>query len=98
MLFTLIKKEIISHLLSLRFVVTFAVMLPLVFGSLYLTSNKYIEQRNDFGTRERVNRENLAEMLADDDKNLTFPPDSYHFLSYIDSVGLTSSGRSGAPT
>ena len=44
------------------------------------------------------NIEATAKTLSDkrQPEAVTFPPDSYHFLSYIDSVGLASSGWSEA--
>ncbi len=41
MFLTLIRKEILSHVLSLRFGVTFILFILLVFASIYVTTNEY---------------------------------------------------------
>jgi ABC-type transport system involved in multi-copper enzyme maturation permease subunit len=67
MLFKLIQKEIISHLLSLRFAATFVVILLLVFTSLYLTANQYLKRQLEFGANTARFDEALDDIAADEE-------------------------------
>jgi len=67
MLTTLIRKEIVSHVLSLRFGVTFILFILLVFASIYVTTNLY---QRDIAQRyacERLAGDQLEEILKETD-------------------------------
>jgi ABC-type transport system involved in multi-copper enzyme maturation permease subunit len=66
MLATLIKKEIVSHILSLRFAAAFAVILLAVFGGFYFSAADYVRRRAEFDAQSIANRIHLDEMLSDD--------------------------------
>ncbi|GAG36479.1 unnamed protein product, partial [marine sediment metagenome] len=48
MLFRVIRKEIVAHILSLRFAVTFMLFIVLVFASIYVAVNEYKRQSEEF--------------------------------------------------
>lgn len=65
MLRLLIRKEILSHILSLRFTVTFMLFLILVFASIYVSVNEYQLEVSRYGLRVRVYKEKLNDILAE---------------------------------
>ena len=65
MLRTLIWKEVVAHVLSLRFGASFVLFLLLVFASLYVTVNTYIQDRTEHETRVRIAATQLTGILAE---------------------------------
>jgi len=63
MLLTLIRKEIVSHILSLRFGVTFILFILLVFASIYVTSNEYRRDADEARARNRAAAAALDRMM-----------------------------------
>lgn len=63
MLFVLIKKEIIAHVLTLRFAVTFVLTILLVFGSIYITSNEYRQTQKQYEAIVRESRQRMQQSL-----------------------------------
>lgn len=68
MLLLLIRKEIVSHVLSLRFAVTFVLFIVLIFASIYVTVNAYLQDRLDYGARVRANKDHLADIMSEEDR------------------------------
>jgi len=66
MLGTLIKKEIVGHVLSLRFTATLILFLILVFCSLYVTTSQYLARQGQYFQRQRVAEQNLESILNED--------------------------------
>ncbi len=66
MFLTLLRKEILGHILSLRFGVTFALFLVLVFASMYVAVNKHRNDVDSYADRVRANEEALEQVLAED--------------------------------
>ena len=62
-----LKKEIINHVLSLRFAVTFVLMLLLIFASISLTANEYVGRRDQYSARSRSYAKTLDVLLSEDD-------------------------------
>ena len=69
MLLQLIKKEIISHVLTLRFAVTFVLILLLVFGGAYVTSSQYLQRLQQPDVIEREARKAYDQGLAEAEKD-----------------------------
>ena len=67
MLLTLIRKEIVSHILSLRFGVTFVLFLLLVFASMYVAANAYQQDVAEFSACGRSAGQRIAEILREKD-------------------------------
>ena len=67
MLWTLIRKEIVSHVLSLRFGVTFILFILLVFASIYVTAKEYQKEMARHSAFTRVAADHLAEVLREED-------------------------------
>ena len=67
MLGVLIRREIVAHLLSLRFGVTFILFLVLIGASMFVTVNTFRQDRSEYDVRMRTNRDALADMLAEKD-------------------------------
>ena len=67
MLLALIKKEIINHLLSLRFAVTFVLTLLLVFVSIIVMSAEYEQSMQMFEALKREANNQLDEAFAESD-------------------------------
>ncbi len=67
MFWTLVRKEILSHLLSLRFGVTFILFILLVFASIYVTTNEYERDLVQYAAGERAARSHLAEIVKEED-------------------------------
>lgn len=65
MLALTIRKEILSHILSLRFTVTFILFLGLIFASIYVTVNEHQLSVKRYSSRVRVYRDNLDDILAE---------------------------------
>jgi len=65
MLGLIIRKEILSHILSLRFTVTFMLFIVLVFASFYVTVNEYLLEVKRHDSRVRVYRDKLSSILAE---------------------------------
>lgn len=64
MLSRIILKEIVAHVLSLRFAVTFVLLLLLVSASMYVSANEYRHNLAQFRAREEMCRESLGTILA----------------------------------
>lgn len=67
MLLTLIRKEVVSHVLSLRFGVTFLLFILLVFASLFVTTQEYQRDKAQFHASQRNAAAQLDEILKEDD-------------------------------
>ena len=72
MLLRIIQKEIVAHVLSLRFAVTFVLFMVLVFASVYVSVNSYLQQSRDHDLRVRDVRKKLDKVLADGDTHRFF--------------------------
>ena len=68
MLLRIIRKEIVSHVLSLRFAATFVLFIVLVFASIYVAVNEYRRQSGEHDSLARTSRQRLDEALAEEDK------------------------------
>ena len=68
MLWTIIRKEIVSHILSLRFGVTFILFILLIFASIYVTANKYERDKAQYSAYQRVARDQLDEILREEEE------------------------------
>lgn len=66
MLRLIIRKEIVSHILSLRFGVTFILFIILVFAGIYVTVNEHRLELNRYGSRVRTYREKLSDILDEE--------------------------------
>jgi ABC-type transport system involved in multi-copper enzyme maturation permease subunit len=66
MLRIIIGKEILSHILTLRFTVTFMLFLVVIFASFYVTVNEHLLEVSRFGSRERVYAEKLSDILKEE--------------------------------
>jgi len=64
MLLTLIHKEILRHLLSLRFLVTFLLTLVLGLISIVLSSAAYERNREEYHARARGYEHAMGEIMA----------------------------------
>ena len=64
MLATLVRKEILSHILSFRFALTFVLFLGLLFISMYVTVDEHQRQLRWQGSRTRLYDAKLAEIMA----------------------------------
>ena len=67
MLGLIIRKEILSNILSLRFGVTFLLFIVLIFTSIYVTANEYEIEVSRYGSRVRGFNERLADVLKEED-------------------------------
>ena len=63
MLINLIRKEVIAHVLSLRFVITFILTLLLGSISFTISATEYDHNINEYGARQRGNRDVLEKTL-----------------------------------
>ncbi|MBN1258003.1 MAG: ABC transporter permease subunit [Planctomycetes bacterium] len=79
MLLNLIRKEIVSHVLSLRFGVTFILSLLLIFASIFITVNKYKLKKEDYDKNVQLKQAQIDQILAEQN------PDSqaYLFFNYF---------------
>ena len=68
MLGVLIRREILAHVLSLRFAVTFVLFILLIFASLFVTVNAHRQDREEYDARVRASRDHLADILAEKDE------------------------------
>lgn len=59
MLFTFIKKEIIAHILTLRFSVTMVLFLMLIFASFYVTTNEFLRNVEQEGVTKQAYQDQL---------------------------------------
>ena len=66
MLGLIIRKEILSNILSLRFGVTFLLFIVLIFTSIYVTANEHKMEISRYGSRVRLYNERLADIMAED--------------------------------
>ena len=67
MLRALIRKEVVLHVLSLRFGVTFILFILLVFVSIYVTTNEYQLDTSQYAACERGAADHLAEVLKEEE-------------------------------
>jgi len=67
MLGHIIKKEIVSHVLSLRFTVAFILLLILVFASVYISVNEYDEAVDGYHARLRSDETRIKEISKEKD-------------------------------
>lgn len=67
MLGLIIRKEILSNILSLRFGVTFLLFIVLIFTSIYVTANEHEVEISRYGSRVRGFNERLADILEEKD-------------------------------
>ncbi len=68
MFFALMRKEIIAHVLSLRFGVTFALFLLLVFASIYVTTNEYRRDQDEAFAVDRAADADLRKIFTEEEK------------------------------
>jgi ABC-type transport system involved in multi-copper enzyme maturation permease subunit len=68
MLGVLIRKEILAHILTLRFTVTFALFLVLIFASLYVSVRGQLLDKAEYEARQRADRAHLSGILAEKDR------------------------------
>ncbi len=66
MLITLIRKEIVSHVLSLRFGVTFILTLLLVFASVYICADQYERDRDQEAAITKAGKTHIADILSEE--------------------------------
>ena len=85
MLRTIIRKEIISHVLSLRFAVTFSLFLLLVFASFYVTANQYERESALYSAGVRRAADHLERVMESDDADLRIRR-TYQWSGRLDSV------------
>ena len=78
MLFMLIRKEILSHVLSLRFGITFILFILLVFASIYVTVNQYERDADEVRARNRAATADLEKMMGEPDPRSRFWTLFYH--------------------
>ena len=64
MLFTIIRKEVVGNVLSLRFAVTFALFFTLVLVSIFVLTNDYQSRLRLFEASRLTHRERLGEQRA----------------------------------
>ena len=67
MLGTLIRKEVLRHLLTLRFASTFVLILLLGSISMTLSSNMYLQNHEEYQARTRAYRQALDELEQEED-------------------------------
>ena len=65
MLSVLIRREILAHVLSLRFAVTFALFLVLIATSIFVTANTCKQDSAEYDARLRANRDHVSDILAE---------------------------------
>ena len=65
MFLPVLRKEILSHILSLRFGVTFILFILLVFASIYVTTHEYQRDMAQAAARERAAAAQLSEVLKE---------------------------------
>lgn len=65
MLGLIIRKEILSNILSLRFGVTFLLFIVLIFTSIYVTANEHEMEVSRYGSRVRMYNDNLTDILSE---------------------------------
>ena len=68
MLAVLIRREILAHVLSLRFAVTFVLFVLLVFASIYVTANAHQQDAAEYQARVRADRDHLSDILGEKDE------------------------------
>ena len=64
---TLLRKEVVAHVLSLRFGVTFMLFILLVFASLYVTTHAYTGSIKQKAAAARAGAAHLAKIMAEED-------------------------------
>ena len=69
MLTVLIRKEILGHILSMRFAVTFVLFILLIFASIFVTAKSHLQDVAEYQARVRANQEHLSDILAEKDKD-----------------------------
>jgi ABC-type transport system involved in multi-copper enzyme maturation permease subunit len=69
MLAVLIRREILAHVLSLRFAVTFALFLVLIAASIFVTANTYKQDCAEYDARLRANRDHVSDILAEKEED-----------------------------
>ncbi len=69
MLFTLIKKEIVDNVLSLRFMVTFVMFFILIQSSIFVLSNDYEQDLRTYEANRATHRERLSALKGIEDRN-----------------------------
>ena len=67
MLGLIIRKEILSNILSMRFGVTFMLFIVLIFTSIYVTANEHKMEISRHGSRVRLYNESLDAAIAEED-------------------------------
>jgi len=69
MLRILVRKEIVSHILSLRFTVTFTLFIVLVFSSMYVMVSNYKQDEAEYYARARASQDHLNNILSEEDQD-----------------------------
>lgn len=67
MFWTMLRKEIVGHVLTLRFGVTFILFLLLVFASMFVTVRTYLRDRDYTSANFRTAEGRMDEILKDED-------------------------------
>lgn len=67
MLLRIIQKEIVQHVLSLRFAVTFVLFIVLVFASVFVTVNEYARQKEQHDSLTTEARRRLEEVSNEEE-------------------------------
>jgi ABC-type Na+ efflux pump permease subunit len=64
MFLRMIQKEIVQHVLSLRFAVTFVLFIVLIFASVFVTTNEFVRQREQRDSISAESKKRLIEICA----------------------------------
>lgn len=67
MLLRIIHKEMLSHILTLRFGVTLVLFIVLVFASIFVSVNEYMRNKADYDAQVRTSRQRLDELAKETD-------------------------------
>jgi len=86
MLWLIIRKEIVSHILTLRFGVTFILFLVLIFASIYVSVGEYKRGVAEYNAQVRVGRDVLSDLVNEEDQHRK--RDLFYHVGLIDAVPL----------
>ena len=67
MTWTIVRKEIVSHVLSLRFAVAFVLLLVLVSASITVSVNEYRRSVDEYQARSRAHEARIQEISKEED-------------------------------
>jgi len=66
MLARIIRKEILSHILTLRFGVTFVLFIVLVFASIFVSVREHERSKSEYNAQMRVSRQKMEEISREE--------------------------------